>query len=1683
MNTSHINENNLGNGLDKRNSENQLGPGYFEDVRNAEFEGNIVKKRKGYQQLGGYLPFRVQSIEPNGTDKICFNLDSYIDLSRLRSSPLVVRGTAYGSGSGNLDFPSSTPSEQYYPAFEVTIRRSGTPDTGFIIKIPQAAHDHSSWIQHAGIYLSTSQSNLTNEFVYEDTLTINTTGLTTTQTLVDTDVVVNNTDSYIHASLDASTLGPDHYYPNAGGIPSFISTVAGTPIDFTFDVADETIELQSSNLIITVYEDIGGNSVERVIPDDIRIDGTDVTITLTNPSGNDYIYVATAVPDAQVLAGQVTAVAQTVVISNASPFTAFAVYTLSGTERELVLSDTANYDDTTKELTLTFQTGTSLSYQIYYTALQLRVNQFCVDRNVLGDTLSSTSAVELDVYGIDPLDVMVEENRNHWLTHIDTYRSAGLNQLVTGVAGNEYKLDSTTLETLYPRAELVLDTSQYVAPFFLSTGQTFTSSPTGRGFTTSTDGFAGPEITDIAYQSSTGYVRFTLSTPELNIDDVNTTGDSAFTLNGSVYEGTLENDLLTVENAGYAIMNGDHLIQLMTLDPTNNQILVDCTVTGVTNTDFDETDVGGYAQVYTSPLTVKNSAILENTILPGNEITVGGENYTVRGNKFTTDEKLLIKDVTSLAELSTGLFILATVTSNVIPVRDTSTATVDEYVKGDMVKYTDFERWIRIDDVVQLTSRTVTLSGNNVIFSTIGDALNFEAGQNIAIMSDGLEGGVVTVNSVVNETTLEVSKTYTATVGRLVGQTFELDESIRVADTVDNSLSFTPTARWHSLQKASVPSQLPQADQVTQYPFNAFATTEQRLIKSTMVSDNMYLTNGEDALVKYDGVNLSRAGLFRWEGATFVRKVLSTGGAIPHTPATVNGSIALNSRVFSTAAGEAGSFTVGQSVVLFEFATPTNRYETTVKSIDTVNDTITVELTSDSAAYDRITDASILKYYFRLNLIDANNNIIGSAASGVDNNYTIQMTDSTTVGIKLAKPGTLPLFDYNRLEYEVYRTKQDGAVFFKVATISVDYTDGNNYVYFEDTVADESLFEDDPVSTSTFGAEIATAIDEPLRARFITSANNRLILGNLKDSPRAEVQIFRPKTELTAADLADVRFELTNTTGTIEYTFTNTAGQAVSRVQPDGTLTGPAGLTAGNWVYLYKTSETDGAPEYLGWHILETSTKLANYAGSKDYTGPDAPTDVFIIEGSATSIPIWAGNEFSDDNSAYQDITAQGGGTQLTIQSKFINALNATQYNLTGFNLAGEGRTDISEAGRFNIKALDNVSFTLKITSANLLSESTVYVNNIQISSGDSVVSIEQAYNSRMLVSFPNFAEVFDRPRAVIAEDSQSVIDVNSADGQEITGIIPFFGDSTSQDSRKQDIVICFKENSIYAVNVSTRRVTKIDSRGVGCNAPNSIAAVPNGIIFASKSGVYRLNRSFDVIWVGRFIDRLWQENTNLDQLELATGHVYPQQQQYRLSVPVGNDAFNTEVYTYQYGDEAQGRSGSWTRFDNIPSTGWASDGSESYFGSTKGRMYTIRNTDTDSDFRDDGGGISMECLYRGLHFGAPGRRKVVRSIVSHFRVLKTDSGTTMNVGVDLTDEFKPTSSFKLQDSVEDGLSTIISSKVKSIRQNLPSQRGVYFQLQYINQAIDTPVELTSITFKVAGLDTQGITQAAETTA
>lgn len=1687
MQTSNVDEKKLGNGIDARNSENQLTPGFWEGLLNAEGEGDILKKRKGYQQLGGYLPFRVQSID-YASGEICFTLDSYVDLLDIKSSPIVVRGTAYGT-PGTFDFADATFSEQYYSGFDVSISRigtaTGTPDT-YSFNIPQEAHGHNSWIQHSNVYEVTSTFNLSNSQIYPDEHYIDSDANLTLGTGLEQTTIqyytTSNTTEFYHASYDASTLGTSNYYPTSGGLPAMESPPNTVdPLVMSFDIAADT-ELQSSNLIISVYQKNTGDATiaDKILPDDITIDGTTVDITI-NTSGpgatsEEYFYVATAVPDSNVVSGQVTSGTQTVTISGVTPFTSYAVYTIDAGVRELVIADSAVYDDTTQELTITFQSGTAFNYQIYYLEESTQVSKLCVTENVNSSgATGNLDTVELDVYGIDPMEAVTQENRNHWLTHIDTYRSEGNSELLSGVAGVSYKFDSTDLSTMYPRYEQILESDTYLAPLFQSTGQTFTGS--GRGFLTCTDGFDGLEITDIAYQSGSGLVRFTLSAPALDITglDIGGTNPSNFTDNlDGTYTSSLENDLLTVTQAGYSILNDSHSISSMIIDTNTSEIFIDCSISAITDTDYDEADVGGTALINTSPFTIKSTPDTTNTFIPGTTISILGNIYTVRGNSFSSTEKLYISGVTSNEEYTSSIFIFGSNTAYVHPVRTNIATTVDEYVKGDTLQFSTFDRWLKIKDIVQLSTTAVTLNGTEVDFGGGTNALNFQEGQKILLLTEGLEGTETTVTSITSDSTMKVSTTFTDTSARLIGKTFELDENLTAGDTIGNTFFFTPTGRWHALQKPSVPTIFTDANKTVKYPFDVFATTNQETIRSTMVADNMYYTNGEDSIIKYDGANISRAGLYRLESGIFVRKTLSTGGAIVPNVATVAGSMANNSKVFTaTTAANAGSYVAGQTVIIRDNLNPTTTFfETTVREVDTTAGTISVEDASPSAGtFDEITDTAEIKYYVRLNMIDANNNIIGSAATGVDNNYVIQLSDDTTVGLKLAKPSALPLLDYDRLEYEIYRTKQDGSIFYKLTTINIDYTSTDPYVYYEDTTADDQLTEADVISTSLFGAEIATTIDEPLRAKYITSANNRLVLGNLKTAPTLNVRMLRPSTELSAAELNNLTFTISKSTSdNISFTFKDTATANVTNITDAGVMTLSSGsIASGTWVYLYKTSNSQGSPEPLGWYITTGTDTIP-------YNGPTtALTNVSIIEGTGTvTVPIFSGTEYTDDEAAYQS-----GSNQLLITSKLVNAINAVQYQIPSLRCIAEGRADSSELGVFRIKALDNdSSLGLNIihpaASPSIFDVTSIFINNSLYSSG-TTSSAQTRYASRMLVSFPNFPEMFDKPTAIIPEDSQSIIDVNSADGQEITGIIPFFGDSTSQDSQKQDIVICFKENSIYAINISTRQITKIDSRGIGCNAPSSIAAVPNGIIFAAKSGIYRLNRSFQVIWIGRYLDRLWNENTNLDQLALATGHVYPQEKQYRLSVPVGSDEQATEVYVYGYGEEQSGQVGAWYRFNNIPATGWASDGSESYFGATTGRMYTIRNTGTDSDYRDDASTISWECTYRGMDFGAAGIRKLLRAIISHFRGLKTGTNINMEVAVDMKSSFVSTTSASLTSAADNG------SKVNTIRHNIPTQKGVYFQVKFTNSDTDTPIALCGITFVVAGLDYKGIKSAIDT--
>jgi hypothetical protein len=397
------------------------------------------------------------------------------------------------------------------------------------------------------------------------------------------------------------------------------------------------------------------------------------------------------------------------------------------------------------------------------------------------------------------------------------------------------------------------------------------------------------------------------------------------------------------------------------------------------------------------------------------------------------------------------------------------------------------------------------------------------------------------------------------------------------------------------------------------------------------------------------------------------------------------------------------------------------------------------------------------------------------------------------------------------------------------------------------------------------------------------------------------------------------------------------------------------------------------------------------------------------------------------------------------------------------------------EIGQLVIRQPKVVSTTLEVKLPAAITEANIFVRGSLRTASEEVVATTRVFPSRVLVSYANYPELFDNPYGD-ENNSTSVIDVNPADGQQITGVIPFFGESVFGQGQAEDLVVVFKTNSIYLIDIRTRDKKKIQSRGLGCTAPYSIASTRDGIIFANEAGIYRLNQNQTISYVGKYVERLWEDTVNTDQLSIMTGHHYGRGRKYKLSAPVGSGTTNSAVLVYDHQREGKDQEfGGWTRYDNHPATGWANLGNDAFFGSTSGNVFSVRKLNEASDYRDDSTAITMTAILRAEDFGAPGIRKIINSINTHFQLRRTSmTGTTISVSADLDGTFTSLGSFTL---TRDGV-----AKLESVLSSLPRRKMQYLQIKLVNSTKDEDVVIAGVDYRVAGLSEKGLPEQLEVT-
>lgn len=1714
-------------GIDARSTENLIAPGFVQDLLNADIVEKRPRKRQGLQGFAGNLPARVTGLEyDDATNQICFTLDSAlsladttVNLGAVRSSPIVVYGRSSSIAPGSGPFSTSGDTVRYYSGFTVPTRKTFSATSSAppyeTISIPATEHGISTTNLFVGIVESTSTVDQSYTLVEAQSIEVN-------ETSDDLTVSYQNstgTDKQVFAFYKDET-------PVTGN--SYVATlVHGGAGAQTFTVAAGTHGLNNFNIIYQLQEDTGAQR-EIVQPNTFSIQSNgDVTVTITDTTAHTYYLILQAAPVLNVktgnIAGNSTMTFQ--ITDLTSPWVFYNIYqelTPGGT-LENVTPDSVVYDDSTQTATVTItnSSGGALNFTTYYDYGVIRSNQLCVTDVSVTANATDTSP-QLTIWGLDQSEIYgpMRSGRSGWSNHIDSYRAAGEQRLISGIGGNLFSARtyaeaaaSYDYPLLYPNLLLRTDAATVLGPLFWNTSELPGRS---RGYITSTDsGTNWAEVTAVQFDSGNGWTRYTISLPAKAILD---SSGSPTVLASVISTGSGLEDWLTVQDMSYRKHNGTFRIKQI----QDGSDVIDLWVENdsVDSSDYDDLHTGGEAGVFTDQLTWTT----DSTLIPGDLLNSDTIGSSLILSVLSSDTDTSVLDgLTEELQVAAGILTPFTRTSSVIPMRSSAyqTSSTTNVVRGDMLSYTEIDRLLRVLYINSDTDRTVTItasSGTATATLGSGDTAYLRVGGKVLLLQAGVYTGVQTITGLVASTqfTFDSDETDTVSSATLAGHTVEIDEELTWEDTTSNANYFFTPERW-------IPIEAPD-DNYTQTPsthvryFDTEAYGNEQPIRSTMVQSTLYLTNDEDEVYKFDGVNNYRAGLFPWQPGLFLTQNTAGGISkvvIQNRTVAFSASSAAGGYVTIASAdqlvlpvgtvvhvtGTTGSYTVTE--INEDTTTPANSYIYFDRALTGVSGTGTVA------------EVAVFRYYFRLNAIDANNNIVASAVTGYQD-HVVELVADAAINLLLVGLPPWDVYDYDRLEVEVYRTKQNtSAPFYKVITRQMIFNNTRGYMTYTDSLSDSDLISLDVVSTALKGQELGTAWQEPLRAKYVTSIGNNLVLGNLRDYPQLDIQLIASGA-VTNTTYAGKKFTFRrNSAGTGTVTdmvntavyefingFTNNAGTFFNLAAANTfnfVATGLPGTTVvGDWIYLtYSSVATVGRDLALSgwWQIaaLTGTTVTINQVGVADN---GVYPDKYVVATDPTNIPVLLG---TDGNMGMVNGDSFDLFDTMRRMSMAINAtMRMVDISITGMTsftpwLVARGGNDVGKAGRLIVRQPRADSLTPAVLLPSSFSGGGLsfeaFVNDLRQQPSSVVAAVTRIYPSRLIVSYENYPEIFDNPTSVLDSESDSAVDVNSADGQEITGILPFFGQTAFTAAQQTNVLVAFKTNSIYLVDINEKRngrnpIQRIETEGLGCTAPYSIAVTKQGIMFANESGIYCLRRDLTIQYIGRYMERNWTERVDRDQLDLVQGHHYGVGRAYKLSVPLLGDTENSEVYVYNHTGEDLGiqQLGAWGRYDSHPATGWANLGQDAYMASSTGRVFSIRRLGDTTDYRDDNQAITFRLRSRPNDYGNSGIRKVLDRVIAKYRTIARNLSTVLRLSVDLSSEYRDTTPIIIPKPLEStGMDDVPSQAIYSVVHTADRRKGIYFSIEIENAGIDESIEVAGLDCRIGGLTTQGITSAAQT--
>ena len=1331
-----------------------------------------------------------------------------------------------------------------------------------------------------------------------------------------------------------------------------------------------------------------------------------------------------------------------------------------------------------------------------------------------------------------------------YVTHIDTYRAQAEERAVSGLGGNLFEVVEFAeaeaelgLSQYYPNLRARVSDPVVIGPAFVDVNGPEDRTQGVLKFIQTTANQSS--VTSASYVSGS-QVTYRLYMPR----DIVNPGQGPIVI-GSLNQIFNASEFLTIENMGYSVHNGDFQVVSASLVAGTDYLDVTVVNPNVDSSDWNESGSDGRAGIFTDrvPLEVICPFFEGDRLLSA---SWGDEQLlTVTGTSAGLEVRMdgLYTDVS----VPDGLLLVGARTSRIIPLRSINAIpTTEDLVAGDILNFTGLARELRAKFVNPRADETgVSISPNSQsgvvkpIRVNVANSDFFQVGQRILLLNAGVFTGEQVVSAINSPTQIEVEGDQyipTAIIGAvIVGYNVEVDEEFDWYDSLTSTVAFTTARRWIPIEQPdSGYAQVP----ANRYRyFNSEAYDNQPFLRSTMVQDTMYLTNGLDAVQRYDGRNLTRAGFFRWQANAYLTVDASVAAIVPNTYQIDNAKVkSVGTNFFEVDKYLDKHFVVGETIrytnvtsgtTTVRDLTITRTWEGNTESFIEVDIDGTALLTGGTKTLNKV---NVYSYYYRLNLIDANNNRIASAITGAQD-ARVELAQSATIRHLLVRPPFLDNFDYARIEIEIYRTKAGlSAPYYLIGVVKPNWNQsGDSYIEFVDTKNDSVLrdVDQDAVMVALLGQELGQTWTGPLRSKYVTSASNSLVLANFKTWPTLTLQPVKVSSSSTPTtsdfvgrkmllkrDFRD-RGTTTDNTNRMNFEFLSSGAHTIvpANITIDydtNELEIPStahGLAESNWIYLFYSDATTATlanvDPRLGGHYQVTSVPGANAFRIRvsneliesvtlaALNGQDV--NRYVHATNPNDVPVWLGFD--------RLYGTKAGLNQLRLEPmtylflRLANAINSAQAaciaaNFTPWIVANAGGEYANNELVLEAPYVSDLLFSMSIPA---FSDVNLFANGVRADAASTAIARVQLFPSRLLVSYPNYPEIFDAPSSFLDTDSESAIDINPSDGQEITGVIPFFGDSAFGAAQKDGILLVFKTASVYLVNLNAKRagqpcVQRLDTRGLGCTAPFSIAPTQNGIMFANQSGIYRITTSLQCQYIGRRVERIWKEEVDATALDLtAHGHYYPLGHQYKLSIPytVDGEAYSQRVLVYNTVREytADGyRDGSWTSYSNIPAIGWANMLERALFATPEGEVFTLRMTGDSTDYRDDGAPIAAMATLRALDFGTANIRKAVGSFTVQFRPEDKDSNVVVEAAIDLIDNWEELDPAVVSRQRKVGNINSRSIQQLAVIQYMSNKRkGVFYQLRISNNQLDQGLQVNGVDVSVAGIGGEGIIQARET--